>query len=675
MKKEIWSTLGPSSMNDHVITRLAELGVSLFRINLSHTRAEDVAQVVQFIQARTDVPICLDTEGAQVRTSILQAGSVSVRENHTMRLSRDQLAGDANCMSLYPPGVVDLLVVGDLIRIDADVLVRVVAREAEGVVVRVLNGGTIGQSKAVTVLEREIPLSPLTEKDRQALVIGTEMGVRHVALSFANRASDVDAVRALTHESTKIVSKIECLNGLANLPEIADQSDALLIDRGDLSRQVNIERIPIVQKEIIRYARDADIPVYVATNLMESMITAPTPTRAEVNDVFNTLVDGADGLVLAAETAVGDYPVGAAMMVRRVINEYEQTSRWKRVRFSGTPLSSLVEPHGGMLVGRGPRDASGTSVAGLRRLALSPAELLDCAQIGSGLCSPLTGFMGRDELDSVLRRNRLLSDLPWTMPLILQVDRSEQFSVGEKIVLTDQAGHEYATLCVSDLYPLDLDELVTNWFGTTRSSHPGVAAVLDRGDYALAGEVELLAPVPSAYEAYELTPNQARMVFGQKGWAKVVGVPIYSAPQGLKGDRPLQALADLQADGVYVSPIVGPPSGNDVFVDLMFKSCQLALATGSYPRHKVVLGALSTYRRHCPLREVIFDAIRFKNLGCSHFLVPTNENPELQDLEADLRSAFKALDDLRITPIFSAPAESVTQETEAAPEAELAIGT
>ena len=157
----------------------------------------------------------------------------------------------------------------------------------------ILNGGTIGASKAITVLERDIELPPLTEKDRQAIEIGNRAGIRHVALSFANSAADVDETRSVAAPGAMIISKIECLNGLFNLSEIATRSDAILIDRGDLSRQVNVEKLPFAQKDIIRRSKQLGVPVYVATNLMESMVTSPHPTRAEVNDVYNTLIDGA----------------------------------------------------------------------------------------------------------------------------------------------------------------------------------------------------------------------------------------------------------------------------------------------------------------------------------------------------------------------------------------------
>src|SRR5688572_23372959 len=248
MTKEIWCTLGPSSLSDHVIGRLEEAGVSLLRLNLSHTRIDELPRTLDYIQSRTTLPICLDTEGAQVRT--YAATERTVEENRSVRIVSDPGAnGD---LAFYPEGIVRRLVAGDLLRIDSEVLAQVIAVDSAGAVLWILHGGTIGSSKAITVLERDIEMPPLTDKDRLAIEIGNRMGVRHVALSFANFPSDVEEARAAAVPAAVIISKIECLNGLINLTEIAARSDAILIDRGDLSRQVNVEKLPFVQKDIIR---------------------------------------------------------------------------------------------------------------------------------------------------------------------------------------------------------------------------------------------------------------------------------------------------------------------------------------------------------------------------------------------------------------------------------------
>lgn len=322
MKREIICTLGPSSMKEGVIERLDQLGVSLFRINLSHTKLKDAAGVIRLVQGRTSVPLCLDTEGAQVRTGDLQNGNVFLSENSTVRIPSRAVIGDAHRFNLYPVDIAEKLEIGDLISIDFNsILAQVIGKESDSTVVRMLSGGLMGQNRAVSV-ERDILMPALTKKDRQALAMGLKMGIRYVALSFANQASDVDEIRSLLSKDVFVISKIESTKGVMNLEEIAAKSDALLLDRGDLSRQVPIEQIPQVQKDVINRANKSGVKIYVATNLLESMVTSPFPTRAEVNDIFNTLNDGASGLVLAAETAIGSYPVDCAIMVSKIIKQF-----------------------------------------------------------------------------------------------------------------------------------------------------------------------------------------------------------------------------------------------------------------------------------------------------------------------------------------------------------------
>lgn len=588
MSKEIWCTLGPSSLNDRVIDRLEELGVNLFRLNLSHTKVEKVAEIVEFIQTRTKVPVCLDTEGAQVRTSSLTAGKVVVRENSTIRVHYQRVPGDASDLNLHPDYIARQLKIGDLLKIDAEVLAQVIALESEWVVMWVLNGGEINQNKAVTILERDVDMPAMTEKDQQALTIGRKMGVRYVALSFANRASDVDEVRALAGPDAMVTSKIECLSGLRHLPEIAAKSDALLIDRGDLSRQVNIERIPALQKDIIRHAKLVGRKVYVATNLLESMVTSPNPTRAEVNDVFNTLMDGADGLVLAAETAIGAFPVAAAMMVKKVIREYDRKQGWQPTHYSSAPISTLVEPHGGLLIHREAIATDHRALQNLRTLQVQDTDLMDCMQIANGAYSPLTGFMNSKELANVLDHNRLVNGQVWTMPIILQAEESAlaNISAGDCIALTDAKGRIHATMNVSEIYSLALEELAQKWFGTTSAKHPGVAKLLNGGNFFVAGEVTLVSKIASLYQRYELSPSQTRMIFAQKGWSRVVGFHTGHVPNRLHEYAQLKALEAAHADGLYLSLAIGAQQAGEFLPEPIFKSYQLLLDDDVYPSGK-----------------------------------------------------------------------------------------
>jgi pyruvate kinase len=321
---EILCTLGPASLDRRTIQRLEQSGATLFRINLSHTKLAELPQMIETIREATAVPICLDTEGAQIRTGEFVDGSINLRDNTIVRAHFRRVPADDKNFNFYPRSITTILEPGDFISIDFNaVLVQVIAKEHDCVLMRVLQGGLVGQNKAVTV-ERDIPLPPLTEKDQTALKLGCEMGLSHFALSFANSGADVQQLRRLVGEGAFIISKIESHSGLENLEEIAANSDALLIDRGDLSRQVPLEVLPQIQKSVIQRARAVNRRVYVATNLLESMVSMPTPTRAEVNDIYNTLADGADGLVLAAETAIGKYPIQCASMVNKIIRGFQR---------------------------------------------------------------------------------------------------------------------------------------------------------------------------------------------------------------------------------------------------------------------------------------------------------------------------------------------------------------
>src|SRR5688572_21389719 len=439
---EILCTLGPASLNRRTIQRLEQSGATLFRVNLSHTKLADLPRIIETIRDATQVPICLDTEGAQIRTGEFVDGSINLRDNTVVRVHFRRVPADDKNFNFYPLDIAKLLEPGDFVSIDFNsALVQVIARDSEAVSMRVLQGGLVGQNKAVTV-ERDIPMPPLTEKDVAALALGREMGLSHFALSFAGRGEDVQYFRSIVGEDAFIISKIESRSGLEHLEKIAAGSDALLIDRGDLSRQVPIELLPQTQKNIIQRARAVACRVYVATNLLESMVSMPTPTRAEVNDIYNTLADGADGLVLAAETAIGKYPIQCASMVSKIIHGFQHNELNGDRLYPPDAVSLLLEPHGGRLVHREAAPTDLNDVERLPRLAIPGTELMDCEQFGVGTYSPLAGFMDLETLESVLDTYRLPSGEVWTLPILLQVNSEEfmKFMPGDRVALADDHG-------------------------------------------------------------------------------------------------------------------------------------------------------------------------------------------------------------------------------------------
>ena len=333
MSKKVLVTLGPSSVNQEAVNSMASMGVDLFRINLSHTKLSDLEGLINKIQSWTDVPICLDSEGAQLRNQDMLNENVIYTKGSSVKIHHNYIVGDEQNISFTPEGYSREFMLGDKINVDFNSVCLRVVDEKEGHLLAIVeSGGVVGSNKAADI-DKEIKLPALTNKDKEAFEIGIKNKVSNFSLSFTNEADDVRQIREITGYDANLISKIESIRGVLNLGDILPLVDQILIDRGDLSRQIPIEKIPLIQRRIISYSNSKDVPVFVATNLLESMIKTNVPTRAEVNDVISTLLMGANGLVLAAETAVGVHPIESVKMVYSLIKQY---NRW-------TPESSFSD--------------------------------------------------------------------------------------------------------------------------------------------------------------------------------------------------------------------------------------------------------------------------------------------------------------------------------------------
>jgi pyruvate kinase len=322
MKIQILCTLGPASLKGRVIEQLDALGVDLFRINLSHTPIETLGDTIDHVRRHSSVPICLDTEGAQVRCGQMEP-DVVLEAGADVTLTAEALLGNGTTLSLWPRSVFAGLRVGSIVGIDFDGVQLRVSEATDGhATATVLKGGRVRSNKGSTI-DPPVELPALTEKDVAALQIGAERGLTDYALSFASCPDDVAGLRALAPAGAHVLAKIESRAGINEMDAIIPAADAILIDRGDLSKEVPVERIPYCQKAIVRHANLWHRPVYVATNLLESMVTNKTPTVAEANDIANSLLDGVHGLVLAAETAIGVDPPATVELVRRAIGAFE----------------------------------------------------------------------------------------------------------------------------------------------------------------------------------------------------------------------------------------------------------------------------------------------------------------------------------------------------------------
>jgi pyruvate kinase len=321
---KILCTLGPSSLRPDVIRALDERGVHLFRLNLSHTPLEAISANVELVRRHSSKPISLDTEGAQVRCGGLVA-DVLLSEGDVVRLVPKYVVGTARELTLRPASIFRTLEPGARISIDFDgAMLEVKDVRQDGATATVVDGGRIKSNRAVTV-DPPPELPPLTAKDEKAVELGMRLGIRHFALSFAASAPNVTLLRSMIGPEAHLTSKIESRAGVRNMAEIIPSSDAVIIDRGDLSREIPLEHVPFYQKVIVRQANRWSRPIFVATNLLESMVTNRKPTVAEANDIANTLLDGVHGLVLAAETAIGRDPVGSVDMVLRSLRAFERS--------------------------------------------------------------------------------------------------------------------------------------------------------------------------------------------------------------------------------------------------------------------------------------------------------------------------------------------------------------
>lgn len=322
MKKKIIKilvTLGPSSLNKDFLKFCAKENVSLLRLNMSHIEPKQLSKTIKYIRKfNSRTPICIDTEGAQIRTKIKKKIKLKKNEKFSISYNEDNI-------SLYPPEVFNILKKSDLLLIGFDNLSAIVTKKLKGrLFLKTLTDGTLENNKGVHVKNRKINLNYLTKKDIEAIEIAKKERIKNYALSFTNSYKDIIKFKKILNKENKIF-KIETSNAVKNLDKIVRTGEKFLIDRGDLSKEIKIEKIPIYQRKIINKVKKfRSKQVFVATNLLESMVKNIYPTRAEANDIFNCLEFGADGLVLAAETAIGNFPKESVLFLKKIISEFNK---------------------------------------------------------------------------------------------------------------------------------------------------------------------------------------------------------------------------------------------------------------------------------------------------------------------------------------------------------------
>ena len=348
-RARILATLGPASSTKESIKALVEAGADVFRLNFSHGSHADHAERYHQIreveqEIGRPIGILMDLQGPKLRVGRIAGGKTTLVEGSSFRLDLNSAEGDATRVNLPHPEIFVALQVGtDLLLDDGKLRLRVDAFSKEHAETTVMVGGTLSDRKGVNVPGVLLPISPLTTKDRADLDFGLSLGVDWVALSFVQRPEDITEARALIGDRAWIMAKLEKPSAIEYLNEIVAQADGVMVARGDLGVELPAQHVPVLQRRIIRAARAAGRPVVVATQMLESMITSPVPTRAEASDVATAIYDGADAVMLSAESASGQFPVEAVTIMDRIICEVEFDPVWRQgLEASHTPAQATT---------------------------------------------------------------------------------------------------------------------------------------------------------------------------------------------------------------------------------------------------------------------------------------------------------------------------------------------
>lgn len=327
---KIVATLGPASSDPAMIRQLFEAGVDVFRLNFSHgTHADHKLRYDAIRQIEADVGrpvgILMDLQGPKLRLGKIVDGKLALIAGQKIRLDLDPTPGDINRVPLLHPEIFAAIRPGDDLLIDdGKVRLRVLHVTPEYADVQALNAGVISDRKGVNVPGAILPMSALTTKDREDLDFGLSIGVDWIALSFVQRPEDIIELREIVGNRAWIMAKLEKPSAIDSLEAIVANSDGVMVARGDLGVELPPEEVPVLQKRIVRACREAGKPVIVATQMLESMITSPVPTRAEVSDVATAVYDGVDAVMLSAESASGAYPIEAVTMMDRILLSTER---------------------------------------------------------------------------------------------------------------------------------------------------------------------------------------------------------------------------------------------------------------------------------------------------------------------------------------------------------------
>lgn len=341
---KIVATVGPACSTREMLKKLVEAGVDVFRLNMSHGTHDDIAerhQLIREIEYELDQPIAIlgDLQGPKLRVGLFEEGPVTLEVGQDFRFDLDEAPGDQSRVYLPHPEIFAALKPGATLLVnDGKIRLTVKSCDASHAECEVVVGGEISNNKGVNVPDVILPLAALTEKDRRDLEFVMGLGIDWLALSFVQRPEDVLEARELAGKNTAIMVKVEKPACVDRFDEVLAVSDGIMVARGDLGVEMPIHQLPPIQKRLIRECRRAAKPVIVATQMLESMITSPVPTRAEVSDVASAIYDGADAVMLSAESAAGQYPVEAVAMMDSIAEHLEGQDLYRQSLDAGPEI-------------------------------------------------------------------------------------------------------------------------------------------------------------------------------------------------------------------------------------------------------------------------------------------------------------------------------------------------
>ncbi|MBS7538367.1 pyruvate kinase [Ancylobacter lacus] len=340
---KIVATLGPASSSPEKIKALYGAGVDVFRLNFSHGTQADHGRVLDTVravekEAGRPIGVLADLQGPKLRVGRFVENAITLTPGTSIRFDTDMTPGDEKRVPINHPEIIEALREGSTVLLDdGKVRVRVVKKGAGYIEAEVIAGTKLSNNKGFNVPDVLLPLSPLTAKDRSDLVYALDLGVEWIALSFVQRPADILEARELIQDRAQINLKLEKPAAVEHLTEIIELSDSIMVARGDLGVELSLPELPALQKRVVRECRRLGKPVIIATQMLESMISAPVPTRAEVSDVANAVYEGADAVMLSAESAAGQYPVEAVAMMEQIIKQVECDPAYRQIIDSQRP--------------------------------------------------------------------------------------------------------------------------------------------------------------------------------------------------------------------------------------------------------------------------------------------------------------------------------------------------